>query len=355
MSESSLTVIIPVLNEADRLPALLSALREQRGLDIETIVADGGSHDDSARIAAYFNVQIIHADRGRGRQMNAAARVALGEYLLFLHADSSIDDPELLFKAVAALRDEFKRQKGEVAGHFRLNFQRTSKGSRIAYRYLEEKTALNRVNTTNGDQGLLITKSFFRSLSGFDESLPFLEDQRLAERIRARGRWITLPGVLGTSARRFEVEGFYRRYILMGIIMGLHSTDVHPFFRRAGNVYRSQTDTGRLLLTPFFRMIWRMLQEDLGWWGSLRTWFHVGRYVRQNAWQIFFFFDVLMRPIMGPGRNPFLAIHDRVFRPVTDFRFFDGITAVGSFLWYMGILAPWFWVVERGDPGYYQE
>ena len=73
---------------------------------------------------------------------------------------------------------------------------------------------------TNGDQGFLMCRSYFKELGGFNTDLPFLEDQDLAERIRSDGRWVTLPGVLQTSARRFETEGFHRRYILMAIMMG---------------------------------------------------------------------------------------------------------------------------------------
>lgn len=343
----SLSVIIPVLNESAHLPNLLTSLHEQEGVHSEVIVADGGSDDVSCTIAETFRVRVIRTERGRGRQMNAAARIAQGKFLLFLHADSTLGDPHLLAHALDRLQQEMDhRGRGDMAGHFSLRFLRSRKGNSRAYRFLEAKTRLNRVNTTSGDQGFLLPREFFHSLGGFDEQLPFLEDQGLAERIRRQGEWITLPGELRTSARRFEVEGFHRRYILMGIIMGLYSTGNLFFFDRARQVYAAQNETGRLLLTPYFRIIRRMLIEDLGFRGSVRAWFHVGRYIRRNAWQLFFLMDVLLRPLIGAEKTPFLAFHDRVFCPLTDFRFFDGVTAVGSFCLYMGVLAPWFRIRE---------
>jgi hypothetical protein len=216
----------------------------------------------------------------------------------------------------------------------------------LAYRYIEEKTALNRTNTTNGDQGLLLSRAFFHQLGGFDDSLPFLEDQRLAEKIRGQGRWRTLPGFLQTSARRFESEGFHRRYLLMGIMMGLFSIGERAFFARAPGLYRLQQDTGRLLLAPFFGLLWSMVLRDWGQSGTLRTFYRLGHYIRHNAWQLFFFFDVWLRPYLGPGRYPLLGFYDRLVAPCLDFRLWNALVGLGCFVWYMGILAPFFWLQE---------
>jgi hypothetical protein len=217
----------------------------------------------------------------------------------------------------------------------------------VAYRYAEEKSAFNRVNTTNGDQGLLLSREYFRHLGGFDESMPFLEDQRIAGKIRSQGRWITLPGYLKTSARRLETEGFHRRYILMSMMMGLHSIGAMEFFARAPGVYRAQQDTGKLLLSPFFILIRRMMREDWGLGGTISTFYLLGRYIRQNSWQMFFFMDVWLRPLLGTGRYPMLNFHDRVFGPCTRFRICNALTGVCCFIWFMVILAPFFWLTER--------
>ncbi|HIJ87941.1 MAG TPA: glycosyltransferase [Desulfuromonadales bacterium] len=341
-----LSVIIPTLNEAENLPSLLADLKQQQNITLEIIVGDGGSTDATQSVAESSGATFVSARRGRGAQMNAATLRASGDYLLFLHADSRIEAPSLLSNAVAALITE-QSEPGRIAGHFRLRFIRTTKLNAVAYRYAEEKTAFNRVNTTNGDQGLLLSREFFKYLGGFDESMPFLEDQRIAEKIRLEGRWMTLPGYLKTSARRFEAEGFHRRYILMSMMMGLYSIGEQKFFERAPGAYQVQQETGSLFLSPFFALIWLMMRKEWGLRGSLRVFYLLGRYIRQNSWQMFYFFDIRFRSLLGTDRYPFLNFHDRFFAPCTNFRVCNALTGLLCFVWFMMILAPYFRVVDQ--------
>ena len=344
-AQQLLSVIIPTLNEADNLPALLDDLKRQKGISLEVLVADGGSSDATRSVAEAFGARLVSARRGRGAQMNSAAAEATGDYFLFLHADSRIDDPYLLCNALLALESD-PRGHERIAGHFCLRFVRTTNRNAVAYRYAEEKTAFNRAGTTNGDQGLLLGKGFFGDLGGFDESLPFLEDQRIAEKIRSQGGWITLPGYLKTSARRFETEGFHRRYILMSMMMGLYSIGADAFFVRAPGVYRVQQETGKLLLSPFFGLIRQMMRDDWGCAGSIRNFYLLGRYIRRNSWQMFYFIDVRFGAMLGVGRYPFLTFHDRIFAPCTNFRIFDAVTGLLCFLWFMCLLAPFFRLLD---------
>ncbi|MFA5939553.1 MAG: glycosyltransferase, partial [Sinimarinibacterium sp.] len=179
-----LSVIIPTLNEREALPALLDALRAQQGIDLECVIADGGSDDGTVELARARGTTVIDCGRGRGWQMNAGARTASGEWLLFLHADSQLEDPGLLRDALVALHAEASGDT-VVAGHFALRFARDEAGHDGFFRFLEAKSASNRPYTINGDQGLLIAHRHFDMLGGFDESLPVFEDQRMAARIFA--------------------------------------------------------------------------------------------------------------------------------------------------------------------------
>jgi rSAM/selenodomain-associated transferase 2 len=343
----TLSVIIPTLNEADCLPSLLADLNAQKDVKLEMIVADGGSSDDTLARCRPYNPVIVNAPRGRARQLNAGFRKATGDHLLFIHADTRIEDPHLLAAAMAYWHKVLADAGHDrIAGHFPLRFTRSDTRHPVFFRYAEGKTHFNRINTTNGDQGFLLKRSFFKDLGGFDGGQHFLEDQKLAEKIRRRGCWITLPGHLSTSGRRFEAEGHHRRYILMSMLMALYSTGRMEFFDRAKNIYLNQSETGYLPLTPYFGAAVKMFVYDLGIAGSIRAWFYVGRYIRQNSWQMFYFFDVLFR---FPEKNrgyPFLSFHDTYFWPVTNNTICDAINTLISFFWFMLVLAPFFLVAD---------
>lgn len=254
MSRPVLSVVIPALDEAAALPRLLGALAAQRGVSFEVIVADGGSADGTPDVAAAHGARTIVVPRGRGAQMNAGAAAAGGEWLLFLHADSRPTGPDQLRRALDTLRG---RGATRLAGHFALCFERERHGHRFLYRLMEAKSASNRRHTINGDQGVLLRRDWFEALGGFDESFPFLEDQRLAARIEDQGAWVLLPDRLATSARRFEAEGLGARYLLMGLIMAMYLAGEEGFFAEAPTLYRAQTETDRLRLSPFLKLAWR--------------------------------------------------------------------------------------------------
>ena len=327
-----LSIIIPCLNEAAALPPLLSQLQAQQGLHppAQIVLADGDSTDGSRELALAAGAQVVRSERGRARQMNAAARAAQGDWLLFLHADSRLTRDTQLRDALAQLRGEPRS-----AGHFALRFQRTRTGHEAFYRRLEHKTTLSRPGTINGDQGLLISAAYFRELGGYDESLPFLEDQRLAARIFAGGQWHLLPGLLETSARRFETEGVHVRYALMAILMSLHEIGAHEFFEQAPALYRPQDQAAALDLRPFLALARRCLRQH----GRRRSWLAIGRYAAAHAWQVPHTLALRL------GRDPqgWLRAHDRWLAPAL--RHLPALCALLPALWFY----LWLPVVSRGS------
>ena len=302
--------MIPALNEARTVPALLTDLAAQREIEPEVVVADGGSSDDTARIASDHGATVVGSERGRGKQMNAGARATKSDFLLFLHADSRIESATLICDAIAALREAIKRAGHDrIAGHFPLRFAGASSGHATFYRYLEGKTRLNRPYTINGDQGLLIARAFFEAIGGFDERLPFLEDQRIAAKIAQQGEWIALPGELQTSARRFETEGVAERYSLMALIMGLYAAGADDFFSSAPKVYASAD--GRLDLKPQVEAIEQYLRRLplRQRWALLMK---IGAFIRDNAWQLAYRRDVLR----NDGELRSLERFDRFLAPL---------------------------------------
>jgi hypothetical protein len=135
----------------------------------------------------------------------------------------------------------------------------------------------------------------------------------------------------------------------MSMMMGLYNSGELVFFRRAPGVYRTQHETGRLLLTPFFDIIRDMMRTEWGLRGTAEVFYRLGRYIRQNSWQMFYFFDILARPALGPGQYPFLKFHDRIFEPLTNFRVCDAMTGLLCLIWFMGVLAPFFRLREHSE------
>lgn len=307
-----LSVVIPAIDEAEALAALLADLNAQQGIAKEIIVADGGSRDETCAVARRGGAQVVESAPGRAAQMNAGAARARGTWLCFVHADSGFTHPRQLALAIACLE---AAHRNRVAGHFALRFVRRGRGRRFLYRYMQAKSETNRRYTINGDQGLILRATFFADLGGFDTRLPFLEDQRMAATIeRAGGVWRLCPHRLATSARRFETEGERARYLLMALIMAMHIAQVGVFFERAPDVYARQRDTGRLALMPYFRLL-RALWRDCGAMAGLRVSWRIAGVALGQSWQPFFAVDVLLETLAGTRRRHAMRLHDRWMVP----------------------------------------
>lgn len=312
MAAPDLTVVIPALDERAAVPPLLEALAGQRGIAFEVVVADGGSADGTpaaCREAAArlgLAVEVVATAAGRGRQMNAGARAARAPDLLFLHADSALDGPDLLARARERMAAErAARGTDRLAGHFGVRFLRADPRPSAAYYFYEAKTRLGRVDCVNGDQGFWLSRRYFEELGGFDESLPYMEDARLARAVLRTGAWVPLPGRLGTSARRFEAEGLRERQTLNALLCNFDAIGFRAFFAAAAEAYRSQAGAGRLRLGPFLRLAHRLSRaEGTGRW--LAYWYRTGGYVAENAWQLAFALDCgrNRRAGLPPGDGP---------------------------------------------------
>ena len=192
-----LTIVIPALNAAASLGACLAALD---GAD-EVLVVDGGSTDDSAGIAERAGARIVAAPRGRGTQLRAGGEAALGDWLLFLHADTRLGAGwrEAVAAHVATAPDR--------AGYFDLRLDDNAWQARVIERGVASRVRL--LGLPYGDQGLLISRRFYDEIGGF-RPLALMEDVDLARRI-GRHRLRRMEATALTSADRWRRDGWLRR------------------------------------------------------------------------------------------------------------------------------------------------
>jgi len=195
----TLSIIVPVLNEAPRLTWLLPYL-EAIAPEAQLIVVDGGSVDKSHDAALPF-ATVVDAARGRGVQMNAGAAIANGDVLWFVYADTH-PRPD----SVDALVESMENPK-VVGGAFEYVLDAPGQHYRLLERCSNVKNRMFR--QIYGDMGIFVRRSVFEKLGGF-APLPLMEDVDFCRQLKQEGKVVVLPQAIKTSARRWLEEGFIR-------------------------------------------------------------------------------------------------------------------------------------------------
>jgi rSAM/selenodomain-associated transferase 2/rSAM/selenodomain-associated transferase 1 len=193
-----LSIVVPVLNEADCIVATLTCLKPLRARGHEVIVVDGGSRDESRDLALPLCDRLLFSLRGRARQMNAGAAVAQGDVLLFLHADTQPP-----FAADAAIAQALNA--GRRWGRFDVRIDGHAFMLPIVAASMNLRSAITGIAT--GDQALFVECALFRAIGGFPE-IELMEDVALSSRLkRAAGAPARVRSRVTTSGRRFEANG----------------------------------------------------------------------------------------------------------------------------------------------------
>ncbi|MZR63892.1 TIGR04283 family arsenosugar biosynthesis glycosyltransferase [Alcanivorax sp. DP30] len=201
---NSVSVIVPVLNEAAQLAEVLASIRRALQEEDELIVVDGGSLDGSAEIAERFADRVVHSPPGRARQMNAGAAQSSGEWLWFVHADS-----QLLPAHRAALVSLPEKASW---GRFDVRLS----GQRMMYAVIATLMNLRSRFTAiaTGDQAIFVRRDVFSVVGGFADQ-PLMEDIALSARLRQRSRPCCVGPAVVTSSRRWQKNGVWRTIWLM--------------------------------------------------------------------------------------------------------------------------------------------
>ena len=213
--QTSISIIIPTLDEADFIAGTLASIPKEPGLEI--IVVDGGSRDDTPVISQSLGALVLFSSPGRARQMNLGAAASNGDIFLFLHADTRL--PEGFTGHI----HQCLRDPRVVAGAFRLSLAPPIKGSAFI-----EKMANLRAEKWHlpyGDQAIFVLAKKFKELGGYKE-IPLLEDVDLVRRLRKVGRLAVIPVPVLASSRRWKELGVWKttwinQVILTGFFLGI--------------------------------------------------------------------------------------------------------------------------------------
>jgi rSAM/selenodomain-associated transferase 2 len=205
------SIIVPVFNEAPLIRRFLAHLRD-RAPGAEVIVADGGSTDGTAELAANLCDRLVQSQRGRARQMNSGANAAQGEILWFVHADAEL--PLESLDEIAGIMDD----SNVVGAYFRIRLPR-GLVYRLTDSFAHYAGILLRMRC--GDHGIFCRRTAFVDVGGFPE-VPLMEDVEFFRRLRRCGRVTYSEKRILVSARRYEAVGRSRLTFAYGLIATLY-------------------------------------------------------------------------------------------------------------------------------------
>lgn len=208
MEASQISIIIPVLNEAGKLAKTLA--NAKNASNVEVIVVDGGSQDQTVAIALSSGVKVLCSPTGRANQMNAGALAASGEILLFLHGDTLLPTgfDTLIRQAIAS--------PDTIAGAFELRIDAHLWGLRLIEKIVNVRARW--FSMPYGDQAIFFKNSIFQEVGGFP-SLPIMEDFELMRRLRSLGKIAIVSAAVLTSGRRWQKLGIFKATLINQLII----------------------------------------------------------------------------------------------------------------------------------------
>ncbi len=226
-----LSVIVPTLNEAKHIEETIERARNE---DVELIVVDGGSTDDTVVKATGAGAQVVTSPPGRAEQQNRGAAVARGRVLLFLHADT------LLPKGYVSHIFETLLDPKTAVGAFRFKTDMDHWMMKVVE--LLTNLRARALKIAYGDQALFVRKALFESVGKFPD-VPIAEDLFLVRRLAKKGKVRLVPADVITSARRWQTLGVIRTSLINVVIATACILGVSP--HRFVFLYRNERSRRR--------------------------------------------------------------------------------------------------------------
>ena len=213
----SISIIIPVYNEEKNIGPCLDSLSCHS--DLEIVVIDGGSSDQTVQEATARGVTLLISRPGRGKQQHAGAKASRGNVLLFLHCDTRLPHN------FAAHIQILLQQEGVVAGAFRLAIDAKGWG----YRIIEHGANLRSTifSLPYGDQALFMERDSYFAANGFPDQ-PLLEEVVLLSRLKKLGRIKIVPTAASTSARRWQKHGVVKTTVINQLMLAGWVSGIPP-------------------------------------------------------------------------------------------------------------------------------
>ncbi len=224
MEAINLSVIIPVLNEAETIAQTLQYLQAPA---VEIILVDGGSSDPTVAIAKERGAKfILSPEPGRAIQMNTGAQYASADTLLFLHADTQLPQnyPQLVQETLVKPKT--------VAGAFLLKINGQNPLLRLIEKGVNARSRF--LQMPYGDQGIFLKKETFEKVGGFP-LLPIMEDFQLIRTLKKQGKIRLAAASVLTSARRWERLGVIQttlinQIIIIGYFLGIPPSQLKQWY-----------------------------------------------------------------------------------------------------------------------------
>mmetsp|Transcript_122439 Transcript_122439/g.215687 ORF Transcript_122439/g.215687 Transcript_122439/m.215687 type:complete len:262 (+) Transcript_122439:50-835(+) len=235
-----ISIVIPALNEEHALPKTLDSISMQNKMLLaDVIVVDGGSEDRTVDLARSSGATVATAQRGRAKQMNLGASLAVSaascDVLIFLHADTSLPG-----RSLDAIGDAMK-DPAVVGGCFQQEFDIDDSLLLRAWTFGSRCCLFKTPRLVFGDRAIFVRAQIFEQLGGFME-WPILEDVDFAMRLSrvdddAVFAFLDLAAI--TSARRFAEKGYFQQCCLNGFILACWYAGYSPEQIKDWYVYKA--------------------------------------------------------------------------------------------------------------------